>query len=77
MSNFRAHYLKAIHLNDTKKTFASKVDRHDNIGKGYLNIDFFKRFMQDKRFDDIPIILETPDETLWKSEIELLRTFVK
>jgi len=71
-----AHYLKAIHLNDTKKTFASKVDRHDNIGKGFLNIDFFKRFMKDQRFDNIPIILETPEESLWKSEIELLRTFV-
>ncbi|MDL2296919.1 deoxyribonuclease IV [Bacteroidales bacterium OttesenSCG-928-B11] len=67
-------YLKAIHLNDTKKTYGSKVDRHDSIGKGFLGLDFFKRFMNDDRFDDMPVILETPDETLWKSEIELLRS---
>ena len=72
-----AHYLQAIHLNDTKKEFASRVDRHDSIGKGLLGIDFFKRFMKDPRFDDIPIILETPDETLWPSEIIMLQGFTK
>ena len=72
-----AHYLRAIHLNDTKKEFASRVDRHDSIGKGLLGIDFFKRFMKDPRFDDIPIILETPDETLWTSEIIMLQGFTK
>ena len=68
-------YLKAIHLNDTKKTFSSKVDRHENIGKGFLGIDFFKRFMKDERFDSMPVIMETPDESLWKLEIEMLRGF--
>lgn len=72
-----AHYLRAIHLNDTKKEFASRVDRHDSIGKGLLGINFFKRFMKDPRFDDIPIILETPDETLWPSEIIMLQGFTK
>lgn len=72
-----AHYLRAIHLNDTKKEFASRVDRHDCIGKGLLGIDFFKRFMKDPRFDDIPIILETPDESLWPSEIIMLQGFTK
>ena len=67
-------YLKAIHLNDTKKTFGSKVDRHDSIGKGFLGIDFFKRFMKDSRFENMPVILETPDESIWKSEIELLHS---
>ncbi|MDL2230940.1 deoxyribonuclease IV [Bacteroidales bacterium OttesenSCG-928-L19] len=67
-------YLKAIHLNDTKKTFGSHVDRHDSIGKGLLGIDFFKRFMNDPRFDNMPIILETPDESLWAEEIILLRS---
>lgn len=70
-----AIYLKAVHLNDTKKTFASRVDRHDSIGKGFLGIDFFKRFMKDPRFDEIPLILETPDEELWPSEIALLHSF--
>ncbi|MBR3977589.1 MAG: deoxyribonuclease IV [Bacteroidaceae bacterium] len=68
-------YLKAIHLNDTKKPLASRVDRHDNVGIGLLGIDFFKRFMKDSRFDNMPIILETPDETRWAEEIALLRSF--
>jgi len=69
-----AKYLKAIHLNDTKKPYSSRVDRHDIIGKGFLGIDFFKRITQDSRFDDIPLILETPDETLWAEEIALLHS---
>ncbi len=68
-------YLRAIHLNDSKKTLASRVDRHDNIGRGLMDITFFQRLMRDPRFDDIPIILETPDETLWAEEIRLLRSF--
>ena len=69
-----AHYLCAIHLNDTKKPFASRVDRHDSIGKGLLGMAFFERFMRDKRFENMPIILETPDETLWADEIKLLHS---
>lgn len=68
-------YLRAIHLNDSKKELATRVDRHDSIGKGFLGIDFFRNMMKDSRFDNIPLILETPDETLWKSEIELLHSF--
>lgn len=68
-------FLRGIHLNDTKKALGSRVDRHDSIGKGLLGLDFFKRFMQDARFDDMPIILETPDESLWAEEISLLRSF--
>ena len=67
-------YLRAIHLNDSKKELASRVDRHDSIGKGFLGLDFFKKIMQDKNLDHIPFILETPDETLWKEEIELLHS---
>ncbi len=66
-------YLRAIHLNDTKKELGSRVDRHDSIGKGLLGIDFFERFMKDPRFDNMPLILETPDETLWTEEIKLLK----
>lgn len=68
------NYLRGIHLNDTKKALGSHVDRHDSIGKGLLGMDFFKRFMKDFRFDDMPIILETPDESLWAEEIQLLRS---
>ena len=68
-------YLRGIHLNDTKKPLASRVDRHESVGMGLLDMEFFKRFMTDKRFDNMPIILETPDESRWAEEIALLRSF--
>jgi deoxyribonuclease-4 len=61
-----------MHLNDSKKEYASRVDRHANIGKGFLGLDAFRLIMKDPRLKDIPLILETPDETLWAQEIELL-----
>ena len=64
-------YLKGMHINDSKKEFASRVDRHDSIGKGFLGIDTFKYIMKDSRFDNIPLILETPDETIWQEEIAM------
>jgi len=72
-----SQYLKAIHLNDTKKELASRVDRHESIGKGLLGMPFFERFMQDPRFDNMPLILETPDESLWAEEIQLLKELQK
>lgn len=69
------HYLRGMHLNDSKKELGTRVDRHDSLGKGFLGIDFFKRLMKDERFDNIPLVLETIDETLWKEEIEMLRSF--
>ena len=68
-------YLKGIHLNDSKKELASRVDRHDNIGKGFIGLDLFRRIMNDPRFDDMPLILETPDPGLWPQEIEMLYAF--
>lgn len=70
-------YLKAIHLNDSKKGLGSRVDRHDSLGKGVMGIGVFQRMMKDARFDNLPIILETPDEDLWSAEIEMLRKFEK
>lgn len=67
------NYLRAIHLNDTKKELGSRVDRHDNVGIGLLGMEFFERIMKDARFDDIPFILETPDDSRWKEEISLLQ----
>ena len=69
-------YLRGIHLNDSKKALASRVDRHDSVGDGTLGTEFFKRFMNDARFDNIPIILETPDEDRWLDEIALLRSYI-
>lgn len=65
-------YLKGMHINDSKKALASRVDRHDNIGKGLMGLTLFKTLMNDPRFDDIPLILETPDEELWADEIRYL-----
>lgn len=68
-------YLKGIHLNDSKKDLSSKVDRHDSLGKGLMGIDVFKWMMKDDRLNNIPIILETPNEELWAEEISMLRSF--
>lgn len=65
-------YLRGIHLNDSMKPLGSHVDRHDSIGKGFLGADVFKRIMNDPRFDNLPIILETPDEDIWAEEISML-----
>lgn len=70
-------YLQGIHLNDTKKELGSRVDRHDSIGKGLFGMDFFHRLINDARFDHIPLILETPDETLWKEEIKMLKAMMR
>ena len=67
-------YLRGIHLNDTKKPLASRVDRHESIGLGLLAGDLFSLLMRDKRFDEMPIILETPDETRWAEEIAYLKS---
>lgn len=65
-------YLKGMHLNDTKKGLGSKVDRHESVGKGMLGNNFFKMLMADSRMDNIPLILETPNEDLWADEIKFL-----
>ncbi len=65
-------YLKAMHLNDTKKAHASRVDRHESIGKGLLGLNPFRFIMNNPLFDNIPLILETPDISLWEKEIMLL-----
>ncbi len=69
-------FLKGMHINDTKKELGSRVDRHEIIGKGFLGVEPFKRIMSDDRFNNIPLILETPNEQGWAEEIELLRGFV-
>lgn len=70
-------YLKAMHLNDTKKGLASRVDRHESLGKGVLGKDFFVNLMNDSRFDNIPLILETPNDSIWAEEIEWLYGQIK
>lgn len=65
-------YLKGLHLNDSKKELGSRVDRHDNIGEGNIGLKAFELLMGDQRFDDIPMILETPNTDRWPKEIEML-----
>jgi deoxyribonuclease-4 len=70
-------YLKAMHLNDSKKALGSRVDRHESIGKGTLGLEIFGNIMNDPRLDHMPLVLETPDETLWPGEIKLLCSLQK
>lgn len=70
------NYLRGMHLNDSKKTMGSHVDRHDSIGEGFIGKGFFERLTKDSRFDNMPLILETPDESKWAGEIEWLRNVV-
>ena len=65
--------LEGMHINDSRGVLGGRLDRHDSIGKGTLGMEFFRRLMADPRFDDIPLILETPDETLWPKEIAMLQ----
>jgi len=65
-------YLQGMHINDSKPELGSKVDRHHSLGKGKIGLDAFKFIMNDKRMDDIPLILETIDESIWAEEIRLL-----
>lgn len=65
-------YLRGVHLNDSKPDLGARVDRHESIGKGKLGLAVFRYLMNDPRFDDIPMVLETIDDTLWAEEIRLL-----
>jgi deoxyribonuclease IV len=64
--------LYGMHLNDSKVPLASNRDRHDNLGKGLIGIEPFREIVKRKEVQNIPLILETPDETLWESEIREL-----
>ena len=65
-------YLRGMHLNDSKVGLNSHVDRHESLGAGLLGIDVFKCIMKDKRFEDMPLVLETPNEEIWAQEIKQL-----
>ena len=66
-------YLRGMHLNDAMKPLGSRVDRHQSLGEGTLGMTVFRYIARDKRFDDMPLILETPDESRWPQEIALLK----
>jgi deoxyribonuclease IV len=68
-------YLKGMHINDSKKEFGTRVDRHDSLGKGFIGNELFQWIMKDPRMDGIPLILETPNEEIWAEEITLLKSY--
>ena len=75
-------YLRGVHLNDSKADLRSGLDRHENIGKGKIGIKAFKAIMNDSRFDNVPMILETPategvEAEVYRKEIELLYSLIE
>lgn len=70
-------YLKAMHLNDSKNELNSKKDRHECIGKGKIGLEAFKFIMTNPIFENMPLILETPNPAIYCEEISLLKSFIK
>ena len=71
--------LAAFHLNDSKKEFNSRVDRHEHIGKGFIGVEAFRLLMNDRRFWGLPMCLETPKGPDLKEDrenLELLRSLI-
>ena len=70
-------YLSAMHINDSKVALASRVDRHAPLGAGEIGWDCFQYIMQDARFDNIPLVLETTNSDIWREEIQQLKEWAK
>ncbi|MCF6245118.1 MAG: deoxyribonuclease IV [Sulfurovum sp.] len=70
-------YLMGMHINDSKPKLGSRVDRHHSLGQGELGWDTFRFIMTDSRMDDIPLVLETIDESIWPEEIKALYAFTQ
>jgi deoxyribonuclease-4 len=70
-------YLRGMHLNDAMRVLGSRIDRHSPLGDGEIGWECFRYIAADERFDNIPLILETPDESRWAEEIAKLREFAK
>lgn len=68
-------YLRGMHLNDAMKPLGSRVDRHTPLGEGMIGMECFRYIASDRRFDGIPLILETPDDDRWADEIAHLKAF--
>jgi len=67
-------FLSGMHLNDTKNELGVRKDRHESLGRGFLGLAAFENIMNDPNIDEIPLILETIDDSLWAKEITLLRS---
>ena len=69
-------YLSGMHINDSKVALGSRKDRHDSLEMGMIGKQAFKFIMNDPKIDEIPLILETIDESIWADEIKMLRDFI-
>ena len=72
-----SEYLMGMHINDSKPPLGSRVDRHHSLGQGEIGWDAFKFIMNDSRMDDIPLVLETIDESIWAEEIRALYALIE
>lgn len=70
-------FLSGMHLNDTKNELGVRKDRHESLGRGFLGLSSFENIMNDKQIDEIPLILETIDDSIWVDEIKMLRNMIK
>ncbi len=70
-------YLMGMHINDSKPKLGSRVDRHASLGQGEIGWDTFGFIMNDSRMDDIPLVLETIDESIWAEEIKALYALIE
>jgi len=64
--------IKAFHLNDSQKDLGSRVDRHSHIGTGFVGLEGFRAIVNDPRFAELPMILETPKGDDLAEDIENL-----
>jgi len=70
--------LVAVHLNDSEKALGSRVDRHAQIGYGYIGKEGFRNLLNDKRFQNMPLILETPGgEALYPQDLKIIESILK
>ncbi len=70
-------YLAGMHINDSKPPLGSRVDRHHSLGAGEIGWDAFGFIMNDPRMDDIPLVLETIDDSIWDQEIQALYNLIE
>ena len=68
--------LKCFHINDSKKEFGSRVDRHEHIGKGFIGVEGFKNIMNDKKLEKVPKILETPKGKEQLEDVENIKVLL-
>ncbi len=70
-------YLRGMHLNDSKPDLGARVDRHESLGIGKIGWEAFRYIMNDPRFDEIPMVLETIDSSIWDVEIQQLYELIE